>query len=26
MSGYGYELGPESIGEYTAVKTIKSAT
>jgi acyl-CoA reductase-like NAD-dependent aldehyde dehydrogenase len=25
MSGYGYELGPESIGEYTAVKTIKSA-
>ena len=26
LSGYGYELGPESIGEYTAVKTIKSAT
>jgi acyl-CoA reductase-like NAD-dependent aldehyde dehydrogenase len=25
LSGYGYELGPESIGEYTAVKTIKSA-
>ena len=24
LSGYGYELGPESIGEYTAVKTIKS--
>jgi acyl-CoA reductase-like NAD-dependent aldehyde dehydrogenase len=26
LSGYGYELGPESIGEYTALKTIKSAT
>jgi acyl-CoA reductase-like NAD-dependent aldehyde dehydrogenase len=26
LSGYGYELGPESIGEYTAVKTIKSTT
>jgi acyl-CoA reductase-like NAD-dependent aldehyde dehydrogenase len=25
MSGYGYELGPESIGEYTALKTVKSA-
>ncbi|MBD0318597.1 MAG: aldehyde dehydrogenase [Thermoleophilia bacterium] len=25
LSGYGYELGPESIGEYTAVKTVKSA-
>ena len=25
LSGHGYELGPESIGEYTAVKTIKSA-
>ena len=25
LSGYGYELGPESIGEYTALKTIKSA-
>jgi acyl-CoA reductase-like NAD-dependent aldehyde dehydrogenase len=25
MSGHGYELGPESIGEYTAVKTIKTA-
>jgi aldehyde dehydrogenase (NAD+)/betaine-aldehyde dehydrogenase len=24
-SGYGYELGPESIGEYTAVKTVKNA-
>jgi len=23
MSGHGYELGPESIGEYTAVKTVK---
>jgi acyl-CoA reductase-like NAD-dependent aldehyde dehydrogenase len=26
LSGYGYELGPESIGEYTALKTIKNAT
>jgi acyl-CoA reductase-like NAD-dependent aldehyde dehydrogenase len=26
LSGYGYELGPESIAEYTALKTIKSAT
>jgi aldehyde dehydrogenase (NAD+) len=26
LSGYGYELGPESIGEYTVLKTIKSAT
>ncbi|MEO8291302.1 MAG: aldehyde dehydrogenase family protein, partial [Gaiellaceae bacterium] len=25
LSGYGYELGPESIGEYTAVKTVKTA-
>jgi acyl-CoA reductase-like NAD-dependent aldehyde dehydrogenase len=25
LSGRGYELGPESIGEYTAVKTIKTA-
>ncbi|HEX2112060.1 MAG TPA: aldehyde dehydrogenase family protein [Gaiellaceae bacterium] len=25
VSGYGYELGPESIGEYTAVKTVKNA-
>jgi acyl-CoA reductase-like NAD-dependent aldehyde dehydrogenase len=25
LSGYGYELGPESIGEYTAVKTVKNA-
>jgi aldehyde dehydrogenase (NAD+) len=25
LSGHGYELGPESIGEYTAVKTIKMA-
>jgi acyl-CoA reductase-like NAD-dependent aldehyde dehydrogenase len=25
LSGYGYELGPESIGEYTAVKTVKQA-
>jgi acyl-CoA reductase-like NAD-dependent aldehyde dehydrogenase len=25
ISGYGYELGPESIGEYTAVKTVKNA-
>jgi phenylacetaldehyde dehydrogenase len=25
LSGYGYELGPESIGEYTTLKTIKSA-
>jgi acyl-CoA reductase-like NAD-dependent aldehyde dehydrogenase len=25
LSGHGYELGPESIGEYTAVKTIKTA-
>jgi aldehyde dehydrogenase (NAD+) len=25
LSGYGYELGPESIGEYTALKTVKSA-
>jgi acyl-CoA reductase-like NAD-dependent aldehyde dehydrogenase len=25
LSGHGYELGPESIGEYTAVKTIKQA-
>jgi len=23
LSGHGYELGPESIGEYTAVKTVK---
>jgi len=26
LSGYGYELGPESIGEYTALKTVKAAT
>jgi acyl-CoA reductase-like NAD-dependent aldehyde dehydrogenase len=26
LSGHGYELGPESIGEYTAVKTVKQAT
>jgi phenylacetaldehyde dehydrogenase len=25
LSGYGYELGPESIGEYTELKTVKSA-
>ncbi|MGN6377589.1 MAG: aldehyde dehydrogenase family protein [Gaiellales bacterium] len=25
LSGRGYELGPESIGEYTAVKTVKTA-
>jgi acyl-CoA reductase-like NAD-dependent aldehyde dehydrogenase len=25
LSGHGYELGPESIGEYTAVKTVKQA-
>ena len=25
LSGYGYELGPESLGEYTAVKTVRSA-
>ena len=25
LSGYGYELGPESIGEYTALKTVKNA-
>jgi acyl-CoA reductase-like NAD-dependent aldehyde dehydrogenase len=25
LSGYGYELGPESLGEYTAVKTVKTA-
>jgi aldehyde dehydrogenase (NAD+) len=25
LSGRGYELGPEAIGEYTAVKTIKTA-
>ena len=25
LSGHGYELGPESIGEYTVVKTIKNA-
>jgi acyl-CoA reductase-like NAD-dependent aldehyde dehydrogenase len=25
LSGYGYELGPESIAEYTAVKTVKQA-
>jgi acyl-CoA reductase-like NAD-dependent aldehyde dehydrogenase len=25
LSGYGYELGPESIGEYTSVKTVKNA-
>jgi acyl-CoA reductase-like NAD-dependent aldehyde dehydrogenase len=25
LSGHGYELGPESIGEYTAIKTIKEA-
>jgi acyl-CoA reductase-like NAD-dependent aldehyde dehydrogenase len=25
LSGYGYELGPESIGEYTSLKTVKSA-
>ncbi|HEY2790578.1 MAG TPA: aldehyde dehydrogenase family protein [Gaiellales bacterium] len=25
LSGRGYELGPESIGEYTATKTIKTA-
>jgi acyl-CoA reductase-like NAD-dependent aldehyde dehydrogenase len=25
LSGFGYELGPETIGEYTAVKTVKSA-
>jgi acyl-CoA reductase-like NAD-dependent aldehyde dehydrogenase len=25
LSGHGYELGPESINEYTAVKTIKQA-
>jgi acyl-CoA reductase-like NAD-dependent aldehyde dehydrogenase len=25
LSGHGYELGPESIGEYTAVKTVKTA-
>jgi acyl-CoA reductase-like NAD-dependent aldehyde dehydrogenase len=25
LSGYGYELGPESIGEYTVVKTVKTA-
>jgi acyl-CoA reductase-like NAD-dependent aldehyde dehydrogenase len=25
QSGYGYELGPESIGEYTSAKTVKQA-
>jgi len=25
ISGYGYELGPESIGEYTAVKTVRQS-
>jgi aldehyde dehydrogenase (NAD+)/betaine-aldehyde dehydrogenase len=25
LSGYGYELGPEAIGEYTALKTVKNA-
>jgi acyl-CoA reductase-like NAD-dependent aldehyde dehydrogenase len=25
LSGHGYELGPESIGEYTAAKTVKQA-
>ncbi|HEY7197153.1 MAG TPA: aldehyde dehydrogenase family protein [Gaiellaceae bacterium] len=25
LSGYGYELGPESIGEYTVLKTVKNA-
>jgi acyl-CoA reductase-like NAD-dependent aldehyde dehydrogenase len=25
LSGNGYELGPESIGEYTAIKTVKMA-
>jgi aldehyde dehydrogenase (NAD+)/betaine-aldehyde dehydrogenase len=25
LSGYGYELGPETIGEYTAVKTVRNA-
>ena len=25
LSGYGYELGPESLGEYTATKTVKNA-
>jgi acyl-CoA reductase-like NAD-dependent aldehyde dehydrogenase len=25
LSGHGYELGPESIAEYTAVKTVKQA-
>ena len=25
LSGYGYELGPESIGEYTTLKTVKNA-
>jgi acyl-CoA reductase-like NAD-dependent aldehyde dehydrogenase len=25
LSGYGYELGPESIAEYTVVKTVKQA-
>ncbi len=25
LSGRGYELGPESIGEYTVAKTIKTA-
>jgi acyl-CoA reductase-like NAD-dependent aldehyde dehydrogenase len=25
LSGFGYELGPESIGEYTQLKTVKQA-
>ena len=25
LSGFGYELGPETIGEYTALKTVRSA-
>jgi aldehyde dehydrogenase (NAD+) len=25
LSGYGYELGPETIGEYTTVKTVRNA-
>ena len=25
LSGHGYELGPESIAEYTAIKTVKQA-
>jgi acyl-CoA reductase-like NAD-dependent aldehyde dehydrogenase len=25
LSGFGYELGPETIGEYTTVKTVRSA-